>query len=111
MKALQTEQQPERPDEPREHPEAADYWAFMAVRKVRGLARIGAVTAILVGPLVAPVQGAPSRCKGLSEQTCRTEAACAWMAERKAGETKAKSGELHKVSAKAHCRLNTRKTG
>jgi hypothetical protein len=86
-------------------------WGYIRIERRNGAMRAGALVAIVAGPLLGvPAQAAPSRCKGLPEQTCRADKACAWMPERKAGETKAKTGELHKLSAKAHCRLNTRKT-
>lgn len=67
-------------------------------------------TTIILGASVAflllgtGVQAA-SQCKGLNELTCGGTAECRWMPERKAGETKSAKGEVHKASAKAHCRL------
>jgi len=60
------------------------------------------VLAAVAGSLATSSQA--SGCKGLDQPTCAADAACKWVPERKAGETKNRDGSLSKVSAKAHCR-------
>jgi hypothetical protein len=92
---------------PENHQMQTEAWAWMPVRRVHG----GAVIAGVAAVMLALPAGAASQCKGLAEAQCRANAACAWMPARVAGQTKRKDGEAHKSSARAHCRLNTRKSG
>jgi hypothetical protein len=87
-----------------QHPEAVDYWAYMPIERVKGAARVVGVTAVLIAAGIGAAGAQPSQCKGLAKAQCDSNAACRWVPERRAGETKRRDGAAHKSSARAHCR-------
>ncbi|KAB2912926.1 MAG: hypothetical protein F9K29_17635 [Hyphomicrobiaceae bacterium] len=58
---------------------------------------------VLAMASVLPAQAAETNCKGLTQDACTKAAGCIWLPERKAGEKSAKTGQIYKTSAQAHC--------
>jgi hypothetical protein len=67
---------------------------------------VSSVVAILIAIALTQPASAATECKGLEEGTCKANAVCKWVPERKVGDT-TKAGTPAKTAQKAHCRKGT----